>query len=419
MLLCELPPLYDMLDEIEVDETEDIADLYESIIELIDTYISENPTEITEPDFEEVLFDELLDLLEITTPYSVTYELEEIIEYAIDQYFSTIMPPRSHPDTIILNPHIDIEKTQKQIDYLKEKPQPAQRSAEWYAFRRNLITASNAYKAFESQSAKNQLIYEKCKEDIIPDVSILTQPKQVNTETSLHWGQKYEPVSVALYEYIYGTHVGDFGCIQHDTYSFIGASPDGINILQSSPRFGRMLEIKNVVSREIDGIPKKEYWIQMQLQMETCDLNECDFLETQFKEYDTHADFLLDTFAEYKGIILQFTTDTGALKYIYSPVGMSLIELEEWESRHIACNEAYSWICTHYWKIEKISCVLVQRNKQWFQSNVYGLAELWDTVLEERVSGYEHRAPNKKAVPIDLEVISECLFEINEHGKII
>ena len=45
-----------------------------------------------------------------------------------------------------------------------------------------------------------------------------------------------------------------------------------------------MLEIKNIVNREINGIPKKEYWIQMQLQMEVCDLGECDFLETRFKE---------------------------------------------------------------------------------------------------------------------------------------
>jgi hypothetical protein len=42
-----------------------------------------------------------------------------------------------------------------------------------------------------------------------------------------------------------------------------------------------MLEIKNVVSREITGIPKPEYYVQMQLQMEVCDLEECDFLETK------------------------------------------------------------------------------------------------------------------------------------------
>jgi putative phage-type endonuclease len=420
MLLCDLPVLQDVLDDIVVVETTDHCetDLYESIIELIDAYILENPTEISEPDFEEVLFDELLDLLEMTIEM-YDYELEDTIEYAIEQYFTTISPPRSHSDTMILTNQIDIDKTQQQIDYLKSKPQPAQRTPEWYIFRRNLITASNAYKAFESQSAQNQLIYEKCREDTPPPPVIDAQPKQINTTTSLHWGQKYEPVSVALYEYIYDTQVGDFGCIQHEVYSFIGASPDGINVLQSSPRFGRMLEIKNVVSREIDGIPKKEYWIQMQLQMETCNLDECDFLETQFKEYETHIDFLLDENAKYKGLILQMTTDVGGLKYIYSPVGLNLLDLEEWESCHINENESYSWICTHYWKIEVISCVLVQRNRQWFQTNVSGLAKLWETVLEERVSGFEHRAPNKKQVSAEEEDESGCLFEMNEDGKIM
>ena len=81
------------------------------------------------------------------------------------------------------------------------------------------------------------------------------------------------------YEKTYNTTVGDFGCISHTDYEYIAASPDGINIDDTSPLYGRMLEIKNTVSRVITGIPKLEYWIQMQIQMEVCDLNECDFLE--------------------------------------------------------------------------------------------------------------------------------------------
>lgn len=444
MLLCDLPPLIDILDTIECPEydVQDETDLLESIMILIDEYITNNPTEYSEPDFEEALMDDLLDLLESSFENYSFCELEEIIEYAMDQYFTTICPPRSHPDTIILNDNINVEQIQQQIDYLKSKPQPAQRTAEWYAFRRNLITASNAYKAFESQSSKNQLIYEKCKEDIVPDIS--APVKQVNTSTTLHWGQKYEPISVALYEHIYKTQVGDFGCIQHDIYPFLGASPDGINILQTSPRFGRMLEIKNVVNREIDGIPKKEYWIQMQLQMETCGLDECDFLETQFKEYETHEEFLLDDTPEYKGVIIQFTKEDGSLKYVHSPIGLSLLELEEWESNIMSLGERSSasldpqtpplkfengiireqqvplgeWICNHYWKIEKMSCVLVERNRRWFEDNVNGLAELWDTVLKERVTGYEHRAPNKKQVLLEEEIPVTCLFVMNEHGKL-
>ena len=84
---------------------------------------------------------------------------------------------------------------------------------------------------------------------------------------------------------MFDTKVGEFGCIPHPTYSVhIGASPDGINIAsESNKRFGRMLEIKNIVNRDITGIPKQEYWIQTQIQMETCDLDECDFGRNPFQ----------------------------------------------------------------------------------------------------------------------------------------
>ena len=45
----------------------------------------------------------------------------------------------------------------------------------------------------------------------------------VNVDSPLHWGQKYEPLSVLIYESMYNTTVDDFGCIQHDKYKFLGA----------------------------------------------------------------------------------------------------------------------------------------------------------------------------------------------------
>ena len=51
-----------------------------------------------------------------------------------------------------------------------------------------------------------------------------------------------------------------------------------------------MLEIKNIVNREITGIPKNEYWIQTQIQMETCDLSFCDFVETRIKEFSNEEE---------------------------------------------------------------------------------------------------------------------------------
>jgi len=403
----DMEQLEDIIDFIEPENeiNNNIDQILANCFELIDYYIILNPSAISEPDFEEVLIEELEEMMVEQLDNNLTdkelEELEEVIEYAVEQYFM-IMPPRSYEDSIILSKP-DIATIQPKLDYLISKPQPTQRTLEWYQTRHNLLTASNAYKAFENQNVKNQLIYEKCQPLISKERLESSTPQQVNVNTTLHWGQKYEPLSVLIYEHIYNTKVGDFGCIPHDTYKFIGASPDGINIDKSSTRFGRMLEIKNIVNREIDGIPKKEYWIQMQMQMETCDLNECDFLETKFQEYPSSEEFLNDgQFAktlqnQQKGIIMYFSKSDGNPKYIYMPLSIETWDdFELWETKTIDENQDLTWITNCYWKLEIISCVLVPRNKQWFESNVSQLIEIWDTILKERESGYEHRAPQKR-----------------------
>ena len=54
------------------------------------------------------------------------------------------------------------------------------------------------------------------------------------------------------------------------------------------------------MNRDITGIPKEEYWVQMQVQLETCDLEYCDFFETRFKEYVTADQYYEDTEHSYK-----------------------------------------------------------------------------------------------------------------------
>jgi hypothetical protein len=218
----------------------------------------------------------------------------------------------------------------------------------------------------------------------------------VNVDTTLHWGQKFEPLSVMIYEHKYGTKIEDFGCIQHDKYSFLGASPDGINVDKTSLRYGRMLEIKNIVNREIDGIPKLEYWVQMQLQMETCDLDECDFVETRFLEYESETAFNQDDSdsVEYKGLIMYFTQD-GRPIYKYAPLHLSAEELSAWEAEQHAQTE-HAWIRNIYWKVDQFSCVLVQRNQRWFQDNISTLQEVWKTIEYERAHGFQHRAPARR-----------------------
>jgi putative phage-type endonuclease len=422
--------LIDCLDKIIPDENikylseHDEVELYEMCNHLMYEFIQHHPTIITEPNFEE-FFDENIDELvhshfidSIHYTEDAEEEVNEIIEHCKNDFFQYIIPPRSYPSSIILhNPIVDEISTQ--INILRNKPQPIQRTYEWYANRYNLITSSNAYKIFESQAMKNQLIYEKCKPLCDHFLGEDDDFKFVNVNSPLHWGQKYEPISVMIYEQQFETIIEDFGCIKHDVYNFLGASPDGINVKCMNDRYGRMLEIKNIVNREIDGIPKKEYWIQMQLQMEVCNLNECDFLETKFIEYDDYERFKEDSMNDVdvdgeefinlresldhklKGMMIYFQKKNGTPFYDYMPFDLYDEEdINEWVEKEIEKYESepheYTYMKINCWKLEKNSCVLVCRNREWFKMNVEEMENIWKLIEHERINGYEHRQPNRR-----------------------
>ena len=386
--------------------------------------------------------------------------LQELYEEILERFYEEVAPPRACNVSFIDGKKYDEPTITAKLDILRSKPQPEQRTAEWYLRRNNLITASSASKAFGSPSAINQLIYEKCKnhtanhdsgaggafdspttdfafdecssaEDkethkvVITSDAILPpalqQQQHVSLNSPLHWGQRYEPVTVQLYESRNHTKLGEFGCIQHDTYSFIGASPDGINVDPTSQLYGRMVEIKNIVNRDITGIPKEEYWIQTQIQMEVCDINETDFVETRIKEYDDEESFLADSpidspnsrnyteNKQEKGIIIWFQpapvkNPNGAgfiysmPLYEYAPLGMTQEEYDKWEQDILVHHEknACFWVRNIYWYVDQYSCVLILRNRLWFQAAVPVLQELWNTIEKERKTGFAHRAPKKK-----------------------
>jgi len=435
--ISDLEDLDNIIDDIAVDKEDtlenevtytfftsekDETDFVDSCVELMYYYIENNPSAITEPDFHECMIESLKELmydqfdcnenlyLETETKNKLECARQEICEFidiSSQLFYILCCPPRSFANTFIRQPP-NVDKISKRIEYLNSIPQSPQRTQAWYLFRNKLITASSAYKIFESDSIRNQLIYEKCQPVHINSTTDDDdkQPVKiscVNVDSPLHHGNKYEPISIMLYEDIYETKIGEFGCIPHDTYSFIGASPDGINIDPSGSRYGRMLEIKNIVNREIDGIPKKEYFIQMQLQMEVCDLDETDFLETRFVEYENETQFYKDgTFfeteiGERKGIIIYFSSKTGSPQYMYKPLHMNFYEFYLWEQELIEKHkDTLTWIKNIYWRLDEISCVLVLRNKKWFNDNVCNIKDLWDIILKERVTGSDHRAPTKR-----------------------
>ena len=359
--------------------------------------------------------------------------IRDLYDEITERFYEEITPPRV---SLAIQPGgeegIDMETITAKIRTLQGKPQPEQRTPEWYERRNNLITASAASKAFGTPASVNQLIYEKCKNYCAAGGGGGGSGGG-SVNSPLHWGQRYEPVTVMVYEHRNRTTLGEFGCIQHDTYPFIGASPDGINIEPASPIYGRMVEIKNIVNREITGRPKEEYWIQTQIQMEVCDLDECDFVETRFKEYDSKEDYDADgtvtqgytASGNEKGVILWFQTAPKLTQYgdilsptqiyEYAPIGATPYEYDKWEVEMFAKHERLGsiWVRTIYWYLDQYSCVLVRRNRLWFEEAVPVLEELWETIEEERSSGFEHRAPSKrKAAAGTSTAESETVFKI-------
>ena len=448
--MFELEELEDITDKLVFEDepsifTEEYAvELVETALHLMDEYMEHYPHAISEPNFHEILLEEIKDIFyvqmeehidDLDVGDDIEDDMNDLLEEAFNIFITTFHLDKSQDSKdkfIEPNKFNDEELSiiEKKIQDLREIPQPTQRTPEWYQFRWNLITASNAWKAFETQSSINQLIYEKCQPLKSLDENG-DEEKMVNTNTAMHWGQKFEPLSVMIYEDMYNSKVEDFGCIQHVTYKFLGASPDGIIIESSTGRYGRMLEIKNPVSREITGVPKKEYWVQMQLQMEVCDLDECDFLETKFVEYPDYDSYRNDSAIadnSYKGTIIYFHTKERKPFYLYQPLNLHLAEdISKWEEENIEKYESepfnYSFLKFIYWKLDKLSCVLVLRNKDWFKNNIGQLEKVWKIIETERVTGFEHRAPVKKQKKEPFNHFFEkesqgCLLKFNKIIKI-
>jgi putative phage-type endonuclease len=413
----------------------------EICVRLINTYVNEHFQLMSVADFEDILVDDITQLIGYSAEDiddDVDDSVDSVIREAVYYCYLYFFPRRSYDDTFVYTlPNVtDIGQ---HIVWLQSQPQPDQRTPEWYSFRHSIITASNLYKIFGSKCVQNELIYEKCMPSATP------YNGSGNPSSSLHWGVKYEPVSIMIYEHMFSTTIGPLGCLAHPTISFIGASPDGINVNPLSSRYGRLLEIKNVKSREIDGNISEPYWIQMQIQMEVCNVYDCDFLETKFSEYNSYAEYVADNDCGnanintnhninnsktpdvvdeyhshddecsddsyeheyeygylnntggkiYKGMFMYFHSPMEPPKYVYKPINITMEDENEWEmsTTEEYTSKGYQWVTNVYWKLVVFNCQLVLRNTFWFEKSLPTITQFWETIQHERQTGYEHRKP--------------------------
>jgi putative phage-type endonuclease len=383
----------------------DFTDLVESLVE---EFLDDSFVLYFKASFLDLVIQQIITLIEMTLEEKATDEwydeVETSLENALQERFvvpRSILPCmfRDWKKKAIgwLQTPVEITNALTRIDNDNNSMQQ-QRSAEWYAMRNELLTATAVSHLFSSPSKSNEVIYEKCRrcQEAGPPLSIYD---------SRHWGVKYEPVSRMLYETLYRTKVKEYGCLRHSSLPFVGASPDGINVdMRNGERYGRMVEIKNVVSREITGEPLDDYWIQMQVQMEVCGLDLCDFVETSIKEFDTFENFCAKRYDyDYSGVVFHFVSLLDPLQNHYEYMPLKWCQMCEWrqietwrEKYQKQLRHSHRFVNTLYWYLEEFSCVVVPRNADWFSAALPRITEVWRIIERERAEGYEHRAAKRR-----------------------
>lgn len=162
---------------------------------------------------------------------------------------------------------------------LLRREQYTQRTPEWLAVRRDLLTASDAASALDIKpypsyrgSSRTELLRKK-----VTDAPL-------NNMFVAH-GQRYEDEARDLAMAALGDRCYDVGLVVHPTLPWLGASPDGVTAS------GRLVEIKCPLKRRIEpGTVPGHYWPQIQVQMECCDVDSTVFV--QYKPAGLQADGL-------------------------------------------------------------------------------------------------------------------------------
>jgi len=254
----------------------------------------------------------------------------------------------------------------------------------------------------------------------------------------------------------------------------LGASPDGIcnrykfDGVHKSKYVGRMLEIKCPLVRKInrsgpikDHICPIYYWVQVQLQLECCDLEECDFWQCDLKEYKTKEDFIEDTdidepfrskkFKFEKGCLIQLLPKDKMQKcceskenywntvyedaiFIYPPkIEMSPYDCDIWIANTLSelpyDPKYYNYYFDRvlWWRVEGSMNVLIKRDKEWFAESLVTFRKVWSYVEFLRNNSYQldifkrYIESNKnKKNDIIMEIVEKlCNPKMKDYNKFI
>lgn len=280
--------------------------------------------------------------------------------------------------------HLPLEQRTAKVKAIISSPQIPQRSEEWYKNYSKVLTASEFSALFTNTKRRKDLVLSKASPpQEQPSVFRLACPTE--EMNAIGWGIRFEPVIKQIIEFKDKCKIYEPGRLQHATNTQLAASPDGlVEESVNQEQVGRLIEIKCPYSRSIGGEIPSDYWIQMQIQMEVADVDECEYIEANLVSKRARQTDPLDlsgTTYQGKLYLLKQTVEEGKpyeLKYVYGEIGSSEMP---------AIPQGFVCIETIPWGLKSWHRKLVHRDKEWYEGTKPWQEAFWNDVETVRQGG--------------------------------
>lgn len=310
-------------------------------------------------------------LREVTAKDESYEKAARILDLASDAY-SLFLKHAGNPSWQTMS----VDNRRAKVAHLKSVPQIEQRTTAWYQHASKVLTASEFSALFGSLKARKSLILSKAfpKKEERSFNRLACPSTEMN---AMGWGIRFEPIVKLILEQKYHCKIYEAGRITHMNNGMLAASPDGI--LEESPdpkQIGRLLEIKCPYTRQIGGEIPFDYWIQMQIQMEVCDLDECEYVECELVSPRVGLESVDLSGCSLQGQIylLKQNVEEGQpfhYKYMYGDVDSTICP---------PISDEYLLIETIPWGLKRWHRKVVSRDRGWYAATLPWQTAFWSDV---------------------------------------
>jgi putative phage-type endonuclease len=337
-----------------------------------------------------------------------------IIDSAIIKYYSNNMNAFDNDDALsiinkiqlnhllyndVLNRINKIKEYRKQLFNLKQIPFVKQRTPEWLDLRKDRLTASDLYDAVKGGANTIMALAKKKANVTVDKINYKNIPP-------LKWGTMFEPMAARCYSQCNkNIMIHDFGLICDTRNQHFGASPDGISDM------GIMIEIKCPYTRKlIDGFIPPKYLLQIQGQLAVCQLEECDYIECEFKCFESQEEYfntLNSDITQNHGIIAECFDRNGEYYYLYSDENVTpkkafdniSIQVSNMDSNLYTMNKYI------YWQLIHMNIQKVKFNADEWKSTSEKITAFWNKVEDIKKMSVDElkllETPKKKIKFVD------------------